>query len=41
MGLDADEMALIKPLHLITAKPAMYVANVSTPASPTIRCWTS
>jgi GTP-binding protein YchF len=28
-GLDADEMALIKPLCLITAKPAMYVANVS------------
>jgi GTP-binding protein YchF len=29
MGLDADEMALIRELHLITAKPAMYVANVS------------
>jgi GTP-binding protein YchF len=29
LGLDADEMALIKPLCLITAKPAMYVANVS------------
>ncbi len=29
MGLDADEMALIRDLHLITAKPAMYVANVS------------
>jgi GTP-binding protein YchF len=29
MGLDADELALIKPLCLITAKPAMYVANVS------------
>ena len=29
MGLDADEMALIKPLCLITAKPAMYVGNVS------------
>jgi GTP-binding protein YchF len=29
MGLDADEMELIKPLCLITAKPAMYVANVS------------
>src|SRR5471030_1619318 len=29
MGLDADEMLLIKPLCLITAKPAMYVANVS------------
>ncbi|WP_020653650.1 redox-regulated ATPase YchF [Massilia niastensis] len=28
-GLDADEQALIKPLQLITAKPAMYVANVS------------
>ena len=28
MGLDADEMALIRDLHLITAKPAMYVANV-------------
>jgi len=29
LGLDAEEMALIKPLCLITAKPAMYVANVS------------
>ncbi|HVL75434.1 MAG TPA: redox-regulated ATPase YchF, partial [Noviherbaspirillum sp.] len=29
LGLDADEMALIKPLCLITAKPAMYVGNVS------------
>jgi GTP-binding protein YchF len=29
MGLDAEEMALIKPLCLITAKPAMYVGNVS------------
>jgi ribosome-binding ATPase len=29
LGLDADEMLLIKPLCLITAKPAMYVANVS------------
>jgi GTP-binding protein YchF len=29
MGLDADQMELIKPLCLITAKPAMYVANVS------------
>jgi GTP-binding protein YchF len=29
MGLGAEEMALIKPLCLITAKPAMYVANVS------------
>ncbi|WP_019142045.1 redox-regulated ATPase YchF [Noviherbaspirillum massiliense] len=29
MGLDAEEMALIKPLCLITAKPAMYVANVA------------
>ncbi|MFC0253790.1 redox-regulated ATPase YchF [Massilia consociata] len=29
LGLDADEMALIKQLSLITAKPAMYVANVS------------
>ncbi len=28
-GLSADEMALIKPLCLITAKPAMYVANVA------------
>ena len=28
-GLDEEEMALIKPLCLITAKPAMYVANVS------------
>ena len=29
LGLDADEQALIKPLCLITAKPAMFVANVS------------
>ena len=29
MGLDKEEMALLKPLCLITAKPAMYVANVS------------
>ena len=29
MGLDADEMDMIKTLHLITAKPAMFVANVS------------
>jgi GTP-binding protein YchF len=29
MGLDAEQMELIKPLCLITAKPAMYVANVS------------
>jgi ribosome-binding ATPase len=29
MGLDVEEMALIKPLCLITAKPAMYVGNVS------------
>ena len=29
MGLDADQMAIIKSLCLITAKPAMYVANVS------------
>ncbi len=28
-GLGAEEMALIRPLCLITAKPAMYVANVS------------
>jgi GTP-binding protein YchF len=29
MGLSAEELALIKPLQLITAKPAMYVANVA------------
>ena len=29
MGLDKEQLALIKPLCLITAKPAMYVANVS------------
>jgi GTP-binding protein YchF len=28
-GLDADEMDMIKTLCLITAKPAMFVANVS------------
>ena len=29
LSLDADEMNLLKPLCLITAKPAMFVANVS------------
>jgi ribosome-binding ATPase len=29
LGLDADQMELIKPLCLITSKPAMFVANVS------------
>ena len=29
LGLSEEEMALIKPLCLITAKPAMYVANVA------------
>jgi ribosome-binding ATPase len=29
MKLDEEEMALLKPLCLITAKPAMYVGNVS------------
>jgi hypothetical protein len=29
MKLDAEQLALIKPLCLITAKPAMYVGNVS------------
>ena len=29
MGLDKEQMAMIKLLCLITAKPAMYVANVS------------
>ncbi len=29
MGLDKEQLAMIKPLCLITAKPAMYVANVS------------
>jgi len=29
MGLSVDDMALLKPLCLITAKPAMYVGNVS------------
>ena len=29
MGLDQEEMALLKPLCLITAKPAMFVANVA------------
>ena len=29
IGLDKDELNLIKPLCLLTAKPAMYVANVS------------
>lgn len=29
LGLDAEELLLIKPLCLITEKPAMYVGNVS------------
>ncbi len=29
MGLDKEQQAMLKPLCLITAKPAMYVANVS------------
>ena len=29
LGLDSDEMQLIKPLCLLTIKPAMYVANVN------------
>jgi ribosome-binding ATPase len=29
LKLDAEELALIKPICLITAKPAMFVANVS------------
>ena len=28
MGLDADELKLIKPIFFLTAKPALYVANV-------------
>lgn len=28
LGLDADDLALLKPLCFITAKPSMYVANV-------------
>lgn len=28
LGLDADELTLIKPLCLITVKPVMYLANV-------------
>ena len=28
MGLSADEMALLQPLQLLTAKPALYIANV-------------
>jgi GTP-binding protein YchF len=28
LGLTADEMALLQPLQLLTAKPALYIANV-------------
>ena len=28
MGLSADELAMLKPLSLLTAKPAIYIANV-------------
>ncbi len=29
LKLSADELTLLKPLHLITTKPTMYIANVS------------
>ena len=29
LGLSAEEMALLKPLALLTAKPAIYIANVA------------
>ena len=29
MGLSVDELALLKPLALLTAKPALYIANVA------------
>ena len=29
MGLDKDQLALIRDLHLLTIKPTMYIANVS------------
>jgi GTP-binding protein YchF len=29
MGLDKDELASIYPLHLLTVKPTMYIANVN------------
>jgi len=29
MGFGAEEMALLKPLQLLTAKPALYIANVA------------
>jgi len=29
MGLDVDQTALIRDLHLLTTKPTMYIANVS------------
>ena len=29
LGLDADQLALVKPLCLITVKPVMYLANVN------------
>jgi GTP-binding protein YchF len=28
MGLNAEEMAMLQPLQLLTAKPALYIANV-------------
>jgi GTP-binding protein YchF len=28
MGLSADELAMLQPLQLLTAKPALYIANV-------------
>ncbi len=34
MGLDKEQLTLLKPLCLITAKPAMYVANVSDTGFP-------
>ncbi len=29
MDLDEDQLALLKPLHLLTIKPTMYIANVA------------
>ena len=29
MGLDEDQRALLKEVHLLTIKPTMYIANVA------------
>jgi ribosome-binding ATPase YchF (GTP1/OBG family) len=41
MASRAEEFALLQPLQLLTAKPALYIANVDEQASRTTRSWTA